>query len=213
MTWTVPPIARPAELFTGPVRTVLAGRLDRPRATLLHKCAGLTAAQLVEAALAPSKLTLLGLVRHLTDVDRMWFRRRLGAQPVESLYRHPDGRPGASFDLVDPRHAEADLARLAAEWQLCRDAVADLDLDAHYLDADPRSTHMGETREVRLLQFHEENTLPVVGLREGAMLRIEDREVLLQGVTAARIFRLGREPVEVSPDSVLNKYLLPGPSH
>ena len=70
---------------------------------------------------------------------------------------------------------------------------------------------MGETREVRLLQFHEENDLPVVGLREGAMLRIEDREVLLQGVTAARIFRRGREPVEVSPEAILNEYLEPAP--
>jgi dipeptidase E len=80
-------------------------------------------------------------------------------------------------------------------------------INAHYLDADPRSTHMGETREERLLQFHEENMLPVVGLREGAMLRIEDREVLLQGATAARIFRRGRDPVEVSPEAVLNEYL------
>jgi len=85
-------------------------------------------------------------------------------------------------------------------------------INAHYLDADPRSTHMGETREVRLLQFHEENTLPVVGLREGSMLRVEDREVLLQGVRAARIFRRGREPVEVSPEAVLNEYLEAGPA-
>jgi dipeptidase E len=84
-------------------------------------------------------------------------------------------------------------------------------VNAHYLDPDPRSKHMGETREVRLLQFHEENDLPVVGLREGTMLRIEARNVLLQGITAARIFRRGREPVEVSPEAVLNEYLEPGP--
>ena len=60
-------------------------------------------------------------------------------------------------------------------------------------------------------QYLEENERPVVGLREGAMLRIEDREVVLQGVTAARIFRRGREPVEVSPEAILNEYLEPAP--
>ena len=85
-------------------------------------------------------------------------------------------------------------------------------INAHYLDADPRSTHMGETREVRLLQFHEENTLPVVGLREGTMLRVEDREVRLQGVKAARIFRRGRDPIEIQPEAILNEYLEQGPA-
>ena len=48
---------------------------------------------------------------------------------------------------------------------------------------------MGETREERLLQFLEENDTPVVGLREGAMLRIEEGETILRGSTGARIFR------------------------
>ena len=83
-------------------------------------------------------------------------------------------------------------------------------INPHYLDPDPRSKHMGETREVRLLQFHEENETPVVGLREGAMLRIEGPRVLLQGVASARIFRRGRERLEVEPEAVLNEYLETG---
>jgi dipeptidase E len=82
-------------------------------------------------------------------------------------------------------------------------------INAHYLDPDPRSTHMGETREVRLRQFHEENAVPVVGLREGTMLRVEKGSVLLQGVAAARIFRRGKEPVEVRPEAVLGDLLAP----
>src|SRR5262249_46774246 len=78
-----------------------------------------------------------------------------------------------------------------------------------YLDADPKSTHMGETREERLRQFHEENTTPVVGLREGASLRIEAGSVLLQGSAGARIFRRGREPVEVQPEARLDELLAP----
>ena len=58
---------------------------------------------------------------------------------------------------------------------------------------------MGETRETRIREFHEENATPVVGLREGAMLRVEGDSVLLVGLAGARIFRQGQEPVEVAP--------------
>jgi len=72
-------------------------------------------------------------------------------------------------------------------------------INPHYLDPAPGSTHMGETRETRIREFHEENDLPVVGLREGAILRVEGDSVLLKGVAGARIFRPGQEPVEVTP--------------
>ena len=64
-------------------------------------------------------------------------------------------------------------------------------INPHYLDPSPDSTHMGETREERILQFLEENETPVVGLREGAMLRIEEGSIMLKGSTGARIFRRG----------------------
>ena len=76
-------------------------------------------------------------------------------------------------------------------------------INPHYVDADPESTHKGETREERIRQFHEENTTPVVGLREGTMLRVEDRVTTLIGLTTARVFRRGEEPVEVDAGSVI----------
>ncbi|HEY2323336.1 MAG TPA: dipeptidase PepE [Thermoanaerobaculia bacterium] len=72
-------------------------------------------------------------------------------------------------------------------------------INPHYLDPDPASTHKGETREERILQFHEENATPVIGLREPTMLRIVDAEVTLVGMTTARIFRPGQPAVEVEP--------------
>jgi len=72
-------------------------------------------------------------------------------------------------------------------------------INPHYLDPDPGSTHMGETRETRLEEFHEENETPVVGLREGTMLRVDGDRVVLKGRAGARIFRRGHEPVEVTP--------------
>jgi len=77
-------------------------------------------------------------------------------------------------------------------------------INPHYLDPDPRSTHMGETREERLRQFHEENDVPVVGLREGALLRVEGPSVTLLGTTGARLFRRGREPEEFVPPARLD---------
>ena len=80
-------------------------------------------------------------------------------------------------------------------------------INPHYIDSDPSSTHMGETRETRIQQFHEENTLPVVGLREGAMLRVDDNRVQLRGQAGARIFRQGQPPVEVKPGTDIEGYL------
>lgn len=80
-------------------------------------------------------------------------------------------------------------------------------INPHYLDADPNSTHKGETREERLIQFLEDNETPVAGLREGAMLRIENGKTLLKGSTGARIFRRGREPVETLPGDYLDELL------
>lgn len=80
-------------------------------------------------------------------------------------------------------------------------------INPHYLDPEPGSRHMGETREERLRQFHEENETPVVGLREGAMLRVEGGRVVLKGAAGARVFRRGREPVEELPGAELDGLL------
>lgn len=77
--------------------------------------------------------------------------------------------------------------------------LVEFQISPHYLDPDPSSTHMGETQEERILQFLEENETPVVGLREGAMLRIEDGSVTLKGSAGARVFRRGEQAVEASP--------------
>jgi dipeptidase E len=74
-------------------------------------------------------------------------------------------------------------------------------INPHYLDPDPNSTHKGETREERIAEYLEENALPVVGLREGAMLRVDDDVVTLVGDKPARIFRRGTEPEELAPGS------------
>jgi dipeptidase E len=69
-------------------------------------------------------------------------------------------------------------------------------INPHYLDPPPDSTHMGETREQRLVEYLEENERPVVGLREQSWLRIEEASIHLGGSRPARIFRRDCEPEE-----------------
>ncbi|HEY2943488.1 MAG TPA: dipeptidase PepE [Vicinamibacteria bacterium] len=80
-------------------------------------------------------------------------------------------------------------------------------INPHYVDADPSSRHMGETREERLREFLEENDAVVVGLREGAWLRVEERRARLGGLRGARIFRRDRDPEEVAPGATLDGLL------
>jgi dipeptidase E len=67
-------------------------------------------------------------------------------------------------------------------------------VNPHYLDADPGSTHMGETRAQRIAQFLEENDVPVLGMREGAWLRRRGERLELGGETGALLFLRGEEP-------------------
>lgn len=83
-------------------------------------------------------------------------------------------------------------------------ALVGFQINPHYLDPDPNSTHKGETREERIREYLEENDLPVVGLREGTMLRVIDDAVTLVGLKPARIFRRGAEPEELPPGSLLS---------
>jgi dipeptidase E len=75
-------------------------------------------------------------------------------------------------------------------------------INPHYVDADSSSRHMGETGEERVLQFLQENDTPVIGLREGAMLRIEHGSCELKGSSGARLFRRKAPPIELSPGSI-----------
>ncbi|SHF36517.1 dipeptidase E [Pedobacter caeni] len=76
-------------------------------------------------------------------------------------------------------------------------------INAHYLDPDPKSTHNGETRETRIKEFHVFNEIPVVGLREGSWIRVKDDQVTTEGTKASRIFIKDQEPYELGSGSIL----------
>jgi uncharacterized damage-inducible protein DinB len=100
--------------------------LEFHRSTLLMKCAGLEPEQLALRSCPPSSLSLLGLVRHMTEVEP-WFHDFDG-QP-EGEWFSTDDDPEAAFDSVDPANADADLAAYHASVERARQAVIGRDLD------------------------------------------------------------------------------------
>jgi uncharacterized damage-inducible protein DinB len=148
MTWTAPRVARDKAPFVAGERDMLEGWLDFHRQTLLGKCAGLTADQLKEAAAPPSNLTLLGLVRHMAEVERGWFRRRVAGEDVPFLYSSEED-PDGEFDHVGTADAEADLAAYVREVEAACKAAA-----GHVLDQTFFHAHRKADMSVRWVYMH-----------------------------------------------------------
>ena len=74
-------------------------------------------------------------------------------------------------------------------------------INAHYLDPVKGSTHMGETRETRIQEFHVYNDTPVLGLREGSWLEVMDQKITLKGALQARLFQKNQLPLELASGS------------
>jgi uncharacterized damage-inducible protein DinB len=109
-------------------RTMLDAWLNFHRATLLWKCDGLSGEQLARHSAEPSTLSLLGLVRHMAEVERGWFRQTMADEDVPDIYVREDA-VDAEFDEVDPTHAKEDLELFRAEVAQCRAVAARLHLD------------------------------------------------------------------------------------
>jgi dipeptidase E len=80
-----------------------------------------------------------------------------------------------------------------------------LNINPHYLDPDPNSKHKGETRETRINEFHIFNQTPVLGLREGSWLEVNDDVIILKGSLPARLFKQGEKPLELLPECYVNE--------
>ena len=129
VTWTAPEITRTEPPSVAGERAALDGWLDFHRDTLLIKCQGLTGGQLATRAAAPSSLSLLGLVRHMAEVERAWFSRRFAGQPALALLYGTDDQPDGDLDLAGADTAEADFAVFRQECERSRQATAGHALD------------------------------------------------------------------------------------
>jgi uncharacterized damage-inducible protein DinB len=103
-------------------RAMYQSWLDFHRGTLLWKCTGLTEAQLKSRSVSPSTLTLLGLLRHMAEVERSWFRSRSAGLVLPDLYC-PDDDTDGDFDNVANAHVAQDLATFRSECLAADEAV------------------------------------------------------------------------------------------
>jgi uncharacterized damage-inducible protein DinB len=147
MTWTAPHVDRPSGSMAAPEDELLRLLLEWHRSTFLYKCAGLTAEQLATRPVAETNLSLLGLIRHLAKVERIWFRRRFRGADIPMLYSTPQ-RPDADFEDVDPARAQAEYQALLDESQAARQAAAGADLDDTFVTGD------GEPASLRFIHIH-----------------------------------------------------------
>jgi hypothetical protein len=114
--------------FLLPERVMLEAWLDFHRDTLRWKVDGLSDDQLRTRSVPPSSMSLLGLVRHMTEVERNWFRRVLNGEDAPGIYYdadHPDG----DFDDVDDAVVADDVARWQEEIDIAREIAAARTLD------------------------------------------------------------------------------------
>jgi len=127
MTEQTPPADRATPPTIADERTTLDGWLDFHRRTLVWKCEGLTGDQLRSRAVPPSSLSLIGLVRHMAEVERGWFASHFGTD--ETRIYSTQEEPGADFDEVDRADVAADLAIFAREVALYREKAREFDLN------------------------------------------------------------------------------------
>jgi uncharacterized damage-inducible protein DinB len=144
--WTAPDVERPDGGLDSDERTMVEEFLAWQRSTLLLKCAGLTGEQLARRSVGHSGLSLLGLIRHMSKVERVWFRERFAGQPIERLYSTDEWKD-ADFEDLDPAKAEADYARYLDECRLADEAVAGASLDDTFTDH-------GRPASLRMIYLH-----------------------------------------------------------
>ncbi len=123
-----PEDTRPAAPYVSDERGTLEGWLDFHRATLLWKCEGLTEAQLKERSCPPSNMSLLGLVRHMTEVENGWFAALLTDEGYRPVYTSKDA-PDADFDNLDEPPTDQVFTAFLAECDRSRRVSAGVPLD------------------------------------------------------------------------------------
>jgi len=112
---------------TGDERELLDGWLEYYRAAALDKCAGLSAEQLASPSCPPSPLSLIGLVRHLTEMERAYAHRI--ADPATPLLYCTEGSPDGDFEDIETADVDADLETFSEHCVRSREIMADLPLD------------------------------------------------------------------------------------
>jgi dipeptidase E len=186
-----------------------------------------TYASLVRAALAPAGIQVTSAhevgdpVAAMRDAEAVFvgggntfrlLRALIRLAALEALRRAAgDGVPylgaSAGSNLACPSIRTTNDMPIVEVASLSALGLIPFQLNPHYLDPDPRSSHQGETRQRRIEEFLEESDVPVLGLREGSWLRVSGQRAVLAGNNTGRIFRRDAEPADLPVGTDLS-YLL-----
>ena len=139
---------RPEPPLTGGERETLRGYLDFHRATLARKCLGLSEEQLRLRSTPPSTLSLLGLVRHMAEVERSWFRRVIDGEDVPLVWS-PDGVFQVAYDTSGATRAET-----FAAWEREMEQARRIERAAPSLDVTGVDQRTGDVYSLRLVMLH-----------------------------------------------------------
>jgi len=133
---------------TGPEREMLRGFLDYHRATLARKCEGLTDDELRRTSMPPSTLSLLGLVRHMCEVERTWFRKVINGEDI-TLVWSPDNDYQVAYDASQSTRSQA-----FAAWQAEVERSRQIEARAQSLDTVVHAERWDEDVSLRLVMLH-----------------------------------------------------------
>ncbi len=142
------PVERPTPPLTGGERESLRVYLDFHRATLEWKCEGLTDEQLRRRSMPPSSLSLLGLVRHMAEVERAWFRRTVNGEDIPLLWSE-EGDFQQAYDASGSTRAEAFDA-----WRTEVEHARRIEREAASLDVTAHQARWGEDVSLRIVMLH-----------------------------------------------------------
>lgn len=205
--------------FLGPVRRVLfvpfalrdweaytAKARERLKAAGIE-VHGATAGSMGPAALEKAEAVFVGGGNTFRLLDRLQRSGLLEILRRRALAGMPYLGASAGTNIAAPTIRTTNDMPIVEPANFAALGLVPFQINPHYLDADPSSRHMGETREERLREFLEENDTPVLGLREGAWLRVEGDRAALEGANGARVFRRGADPEEIAPGAALDALL------
>lgn len=142
MTWTAPLIDRDEFPLDLPERQALEAFVRYHRQTFLWKCQGLDGQQLVSRPIPSTGISLLGIVRHMAEVERYWWRHMVASEDVPSLYEGDD-----DWGPLDPSTAQGDYEQLFGEWTVVDAVAARFQLDETFARRD-------EVWSIRTLYLH-----------------------------------------------------------
>ena len=179
-----------------------AGRVAKRFTQIGYKLESLHAARDAQDAVRTAEAIFIGGGNTFRLLNGLYTRDLLGAIRERVAAGMPYMGSSAGSNVAAPTIKTTNDMPIIEPPSFNALGLVPFQINPHYVDADPNSKHMGETREERLQQFLEENETPVIGLREGAWLRIEHGSCELKGSTGARLFRRKLPPIELEAGSI-----------